>query len=142
MLAAGQTELPFAVEVYFADERVPFAAGAQAHVRLRRERASGAAKGWRAIITLALSTPVEPEHVLAQAHGFLVDDESGTVGVVDEIRPAEGDTEAVLVVACGWFGRRCLTLRFDDVEEILPAEQRLVVRPGVGRRGATTNPAR
>jgi hypothetical protein len=131
MFAASQTHVPIAVEVFLADERVPFPGGAQAHVRLRRERAPGlTAKGWRAVITLFCATPLDPDDILAQAHGFLVDDESGPIGVVDEVRLEEADREAAIIVACGWFGRRCVTLRSRDVDEIFPAERRLVVRSG------------
>jgi hypothetical protein len=66
---------------------------------------------------------------LAQAHDFLVDDRDGPVGVVDDVISAGGEGNGAIVVACGWFGRHLLTLGFEDVAEILPAERRLMLRP-------------
>lgn len=128
MLTPSQTTLPVPALIRVADDPEHPPTGGSAHVRLcRRPRSGRAAPGWYAVITLGFLTPVDPDDLLAGADEYLIDDEHGPIGVVDEIRPGEG----TIVVACGWFGRRRLTVRFDDVDEILPAEQRLVLRPGV-----------
>ena len=68
---------------------------------------------------------------LAQAQDFRVDDPDGPVGIVDEIRAGKRSGEGTIVVACGWFGRHLLTLRFEDVETVVPEDERLIMRAGV-----------
>jgi hypothetical protein len=87
--------------------------------------------GWDAVITLDPWAPLDPEDLLANAHGFLVADAEGEVGVVEEVQPAQTHTEGTLSVGCGWFGRRLLEIQFEDVEEILPDEERLILRTGL-----------
>jgi hypothetical protein len=126
---------------------VRFPADAYGHVRLRRERGrGGAAERWNAVISVLPLMTLDPEYLMARAQDFHVDDPQGPVGVVDEIRPGERKGEGEIVVACGWFGRHLLTLRFEDVEEIVPGEERLILRPGLSaveearRRGSLGGP--
>ncbi|MDQ4082699.1 MAG: PRC-barrel domain-containing protein [Actinomycetota bacterium] len=70
----------------------------------------------------------DPEYWLSRSEGFLVDSPQGVVGVVDEVvRTAEGRVR-FLVVGGGWFGRRRYLVPRNDVEEIRPGPQRLLVR--------------
>jgi hypothetical protein len=123
---------PLPVRVVLADERAPYLGSGGAHIRLRRtqEPVRGGA-GWEAVITLDPSTPLDPKDLLAHAHGFLVADAEGEVGVVEEVQPAQAHTDGTLSVGCGWFGRRLLAIPFEEVEEILPDEERLLLRPGL-----------
>jgi hypothetical protein len=77
---------------------------------------------------------LDPKAMLEEAYGFLVDDASGPVGIVDEVRSGPSESESSIVIACGWFGHRRLTLSCEDVDEILPEERRLIVRSGATRR--------
>ncbi len=101
-----------------------------------------AGTGWEAVITLDPWAPLDPEDLLEHAHGFLVADAEGDVGVVEEVRPAQTHGGGTLSVGFGWFGRQLLAIRFEDVEEILPAEERLILRPGLaaitGARGTSS----
>jgi hypothetical protein len=133
---------PLPVRVVVADALVPHPGGSSAHVRLRRLRdAIPAGGGWEAVITLDHWTPLDPEDLLAHAHGFLVADAEGDVGVVEEVQSAPEPFDGTLSVGCGWFGRRLLAIPFEDVEEILPAEERLILRPGLGAVGRTRRPS-
>jgi hypothetical protein len=72
---------------------------------------------------------VDPEALLLQSHGFLVDavpDE--TVGVVEDVIADEHGHPAALVVSAGWFGRRRLTVPVAEVDEICPGSRRIRVR--------------
>jgi hypothetical protein len=122
--------LPVYVEL--AEEPDTHPGGSSAHIRLRRQRDSQAPKrSWEAVITLEQWAPLRPERSLAHAHGFHVVDPEGDVGIVVEVDPAQTEADGTLSVSCGWFGRRLLEVAFDDVEEILPAEQRLILRSGL-----------
>jgi hypothetical protein len=57
---------------------------------------------------------------------FLVEDEQGVVGVVDEVLD-----DGTILVSCGWFGRRHAVLRFEDVLAIHLAARALILRSGV-----------
>lgn len=71
----------------------------------------------------------DPEAVLSTAHGFLVDRLDGReFGVVDDVETAPDGTVTALVVAGGWFGRRRSRIAMDEIETIIPAERRIVVR--------------
>jgi hypothetical protein len=96
----------------------------------------GEGPDWEAVVTLDPSTPLDPEDLLAHAHGFLVADAEGDVGVVDEVHPAQARTEGMLSVRYGWFGRRLRVVPFEEVEEILPDEERLILRPSLAARQA------
>jgi hypothetical protein len=97
--------------------------------------------GWEAVITLDPWTPLDPKDLLAHAHGFLVADADGEVGVVEEVHPTHGHTEGTLSVGCGWFGRRLLAIPFEEVEEILPDEERLILRSGLAAVKGTRRPS-
>lgn len=127
MPAASKTKLPLQAEVRPATEVPPCPVDGYIDVRLRRERGPGVGEeGWKAVVTVYPETLLNPDDLLAQAYDFSVEDPEGPVGFVDDVRPAE----RALIVASGWFGRRRLTLRFEDVGEIVPGERRLIL----GRR--------
>src|SRR5687768_11166893 len=72
---------------------------------------------------------IDPEALLLQSHGFLVDavpDEP--VGVVDDVLLDEHGHPHALVVSSGWFARRTLIVPVDDVDEIYPRSRRLRLR--------------
>ncbi len=72
---------------------------------------------------------LDPEAVLASSHGFLVDAVPDQhVGVVDDVLLDGEGLPHALVVACGWFGRRRVTVPVADVEAIWPRERRLRLR--------------
>ena len=64
----------------------------------------------------------------SELRDFLVRDDQSILGIVDEIRP-----DGTILVACGWFGRRDVPLRVDDVHEIRYADRELVLHPGLRR---------
>jgi hypothetical protein len=69
---------------------------------------------------------IDPEALLLQSHGFLVDaipDEP--VGVVEDVLVDEDGHPRALVVSSGWFGRRRLIVPVSDVVEIYPGDRRL-----------------
>jgi hypothetical protein len=74
---------------------------------------------------------LDPQALLAQAEGFLVDDAAGRkIGVVDAVETDAESGEAVtLIVAGGLLGGRRLRADAQAVEVLVPAEQRLVVDP-------------
>ena len=131
MFTPSPNPLPIPVEVVLTSEFPPSETGL-VHVGLQRlEQAGPARRTWKSVITVSAPVPLDPDSVLAQAHGFLADDRDGPIGVVDEVIPAGVEGGGTIVVACGWFGRHLLLLAFEDVVEILPAEQRLILRPGL-----------
>jgi hypothetical protein len=72
---------------------------------------------------------IDPEGLLRQSHGFLVDalgDEP--VGVVDDVVVDDDGLPVALVVSHGWFGRQRRTISVEDVAEILPRDRRLRLR--------------
>jgi hypothetical protein len=73
---------------------------------------------------------VDPERVLVECEGFLVDGSDGReIGVVDRVEPSERGGAAALLVAGGLFGGRQLRVEADGVETVLPEERRLIVDP-------------
>ncbi len=93
---------------------------------LKVERITIDGNRWTAEISF---TPVafDPNYWLSRSEGFLVDSPDGGIGVVDEIvRTPDGDI--ALSVAGGWFGRRQCLIPANEVEEIRPGPQRILVR--------------
>lgn len=74
---------------------------------------------------------LDPERLLAEAEGFLVDGRDGReVGVVEGVvRDAESGAAIALMISAGLFGRRLLRADAQAVDVLIPAEQRLVVDP-------------
>jgi hypothetical protein len=132
MFAPTRNPVAIPVEVVLANGLSPYQTGF-ADVRLERPDVSGRApRTWTAVVTVIAPVAHDPDAVLAEAQGFLVDDREGPLGVVDEVvSDAEGKGDGTITVACGWFGRFRLTLGFQDVAEISPAERRLIVRGGL-----------
>jgi hypothetical protein len=82
---------------------------------------------------------IDPEALLLQSHGFLVDaipDEP--VGVVDDVLVDENGRPRALVVSSGWFGRRRLVVPAEDVAEICPRDRRLRLRRAASAFDADT----
>jgi hypothetical protein len=74
-------------------------------------------------------TPLERGSALARCEGFRVDSPGGTLGFVEGVRFASRiDQPDVLEVRGGRFGRQLLLIPIEDVAEISPTEERLVVR--------------
>jgi hypothetical protein len=66
---------------------------------------------------------------LARTEGFRVESPSGFVGVVDGLRfLTRIDQPDLLEVRSGRFGRDVMLIPVEAVEEVVPAEQRLVIR--------------
>jgi hypothetical protein len=124
MFAPSPKPLPYPVEIVLARSEMGLA-----QVCLQRRGSGPGSRTWKAVITVRAPVPHDPDAVLAQAHDFLVDDRDGPVGVVDDVVSAGGEGNGEIVVACGWFGRHLLTVGFEDVAEIFPAERRLTLRP-------------
>jgi hypothetical protein len=92
----------------------------------RRERAKGA---W--VVDVELEVPrLDPEHLLAESEGYLVDRlDGGELGVVDGLETDEGTGRvSALLVAGGWFGRRRFRVEADAIDLLLPVDRRMVVR--------------
>ena len=93
---------------------------------LKVERITIDGDRWTAEISFA-PIAFDPDYWLSRSEGFLVDSTEGVLGVVDGIvRTADG--EIALAVAGGWFGRRQHLIPASEVEEILPGQQRILVR--------------
>jgi hypothetical protein len=114
------------VEVTVAEEPDLVPPEGYARLRLRRERHGDR---WKAVLTVHPLEGLDPDDLLAHAHDFSIEDRDGPVGIVEDVR-----LDGTIVVASGWFGRRRLTLGFDDVEEIVPSERLLILRPGAVAR--------
>jgi hypothetical protein len=72
---------------------------------------------------------VDPERLLAECTGFLVDDTAGgALGVVDDVETNDTGLVTALVVAAGWFGRRKLRVPVDAVDSLVWHERRVIVR--------------
>lgn len=94
----------------------------------RRLRAEDATRPWLLEIELDVTIP-DPEAVLASSEGFLVDDADGQeLGVVEELETGRDGAVSALVVAGGWFGRRRTRVPVEEIDEIVPAHRRIVVR--------------
>jgi len=99
--------------------------------RLRRKRgSSGRDQQWVLELELEIDS-LDPEGLLAEADGFLVDGRDGReVGVVEcVVRDAESGAAVTLMITAGLFGRRLLRADAQAVDVLIPAEQRLVVDP-------------
>jgi hypothetical protein len=98
----------------------------------RRDRAKGA---W--VLDVELDLPrLDPEHLLAESEGYLVDRlDGGELGVVNGLETDEGTGRvSALLVAGGWFGRRRFRVDADAIDLLLPADRRVVVRETGVRR--------
>lgn len=99
-------------------------------VRLRRQVPdSPGGRRWVLELEIAVRVP-DPEQMLADCAGFYVDGVDGReVGVVEDVEAAgpQGLVSA-FVVACDWFGRRRVRVEADQIEVVIPAERRLIVR--------------
>ncbi len=71
--------------------------------------------------------PVDPAYWLARCDGFEVWSPSGRVGVVAEIVPGGSHGAAELVVLCGMFRRRRVTIPATAIREIEPDRLRLTL---------------
>jgi hypothetical protein len=98
-------------------------------LRLRRDfpRSTGG-RTW--LLELEVEVPeVDPERLLAECEGFLVDDSDGRqIGVVIRVeRSGSGAISALLVsVPAGWFRRRYVRIEERAITALVP-QQRLVV---------------
>jgi hypothetical protein len=85
----------------------------------------------RWLLEIEVDVPdIDPERLLAECEGFLVDGvDGGEIGVVAEVETAgaAGHVSALIVV-CGWFGRRRLRVEVGAIEAVVPGERRIVVR--------------
>ena len=100
-------------------------------LRLRRELPP-AASGRRWLLEVEIEVPaIDPERLLAQCEGFLVDGSDGRrIGVVDRVeRSSAGGFASALLVSAGWFDRRQLRVDAHAIEALLPEERRLIVDP-------------
>ena len=99
-------------------------------VRFRRRLApSASGRSWW--LDVAILVPlVDPEQVLRECEGFLVDSTDGRpIGVVDYVETDEGTGDVSgLEVAGGWFGRQRLHVSVDDIDLVVPATERIIVR--------------
>jgi hypothetical protein len=75
-------------------------------IRIRRAAPSSGERSW--LLDLEIDVPVpDPEQVLADAEGFLVDETGGReLGVVDRVEVGADGVVSALIVSRGWFGRR------------------------------------
>lgn len=80
--------------------------------------------------------------VLANCHGFLVDDDCGrAVGVVEDVGVDPDSAAPVrLLVVQGW-GRQRTTVPVDEVIEVAPGGRRLVITCPAGHRPPQVKPA-
>jgi hypothetical protein len=66
---------------------------------------------------------------LEKCEGFLVDDlDDREVGVVDRIERTGPDSSVTgLIVTSGWFGRRVVRVPVNAIDQLLPAQRRVIV---------------
>jgi sporulation protein YlmC with PRC-barrel domain len=99
-------------------------------VRLRRHIPdSPGGRRWVLELEIVVRVP-DPEQTLADCAGFHVDEVDGReVGVVEDVEAA-GPQRLVsaLVVGSNWFGRRRVLVEADQIEVVIPAQRRLIVR--------------
>lgn len=99
----------------------------QRKLRIRR-RLSQESRPWLLEIEVEMTIP-DPDAVLSSSEGFLVDRaDGGEIGVVDGIETAPDGTVQALLVAGGWFGRHRARIPVEAIEEITPADRRIIVR--------------
>ena len=97
-------------------------------VRIRREIPwSGGERTWMLEIEIEIPD-LDPERLLGECEGFLVEDtDGGTIGVVEGIeRDGPFGAVSALVVAAGWFGRKQLRVSVDAIEALAPLDRRIV----------------
>jgi hypothetical protein len=85
------------------------------------------------MLDLEIEVPdTDPERLLTECEGFLVDANDGqTIGVVESIeRDGPFGAVSALVVAAGWFGRKQLRVDADAIAALAPLERRIIVVPG------------
>lgn len=76
------------------------------------------------------SSTYDHDYWLSRCKDFQVFSPQGPLGVVQEIRySSRQDRPDVLVVRSGLFGRRVLVIAVERVQEIIPREQRILLRP-------------
>jgi len=98
-------------------------------LRFRRDfpRSSGG-RTW--LLELEVEVPeIDPERLLAECEGFLVDDSDGRqIGVVIRVeRSGSGAISALLIsVPAGWFRRRYVLIEEGAITALVP-QQRLVI---------------
>lgn len=101
-------------------------------VRIRRELPwSGGERTW--MLDLEIEVPdTDPERLLAECEGFVVEGGDGqTIGVVEGLeRDGPFGAVSALIVAAGWFGRKQLRVDADAIEALAPLERRIIVMPG------------
>jgi hypothetical protein len=99
------------------------------HRKLRiRRRLSQESRPWLLEIEVEVAIP-DPDAVLSSSEGFFVDRaDGGEIGVVDGIETAPDGTVEALVVVGGWFGRHRARIPVEAIEEITPADRRIIVR--------------
>jgi hypothetical protein len=69
------------------------------------------------------------DYWLRRCDGFLVDSPQGRVGFVEEVRYASrADRPDVIAVRAGLLGRLLLIVPIDEIAEILPREERIVLQ--------------
>jgi hypothetical protein len=96
--------------------------------RVRHRLPSGSERPiW--LLEVDFAGAVDPERLLAECAGFLVDDAEGhALGVVDHVELDSTGLVTALVVAAGWFGRRALRVPVGAIDSLFPRERRVVVR--------------
>jgi hypothetical protein len=73
--------------------------------------------------------------LLEHTHGFLVDNDDGEVGVVEDVELAGGQPTA-LVVACGWLGRRRIRVPAAAVHAIDADARTILIDTATARHDA------
>ena len=78
----------------------------------------------------------DQDYWLCRCEGFRVDAPNGRLGLVEAVRfGARLDRPDELLVRCGFLGNRTLVVPVSDVEEVVPRQQRLVLRCERGQGG-------
>jgi hypothetical protein len=88
-----------------------------------------AGRAWCLELELVLPD-LDPERILLECEGYLVDGSAGEqIGVVDSVeRDSAHGLVSALHVASGWLGRRRVRIEAETIQELVPAERRIVVR--------------
>lgn len=98
-------------------------------LQLRRELPpSPSGRTW--LLEVEVEVPaIDPERLLAECEGFLVDGSDGRqIGVVDGVeRSGTAGAASALLVSAGWFGRRRLRIDAQAIEALVPEERRVIV---------------
>jgi hypothetical protein len=76
------------------------------------------------------SIAFDRDYWLCRCEGFRVESPEGRVGVVEEVRfESRHDRPDVIVVRGGLFGARQFLVPVADVADVVPREEKLVLRP-------------